>query len=122
MITKKARKAQMKARKAAGNTSRYQLVNAHVLFPGMTAGKQHWGLQEKATGLIIPVTGNAQGFEPQELPINWMEDSYKGREYLKPEFIAHWEVTQIEKAFKITAEVEAVADRAMAIAKEYEVI
>ncbi len=119
-LTKKARQARMAAKTA--NKADFYTVRAEVLFPGMVGGRLHLCLVERTTGLMIPVTGNAQGFEPVILPINWAVDNYKGREYLKPEFIGRWTIIEELKGIKVTKEVEAAGHTALAIATEYELI
>ena len=119
-LTKRARKERMLAKKAV--TANYYAVDARVLFPGGDPTRLHICLVNKATGHMIPVTGAETGFQPVILPINWAEDNYKGREYLKPEFIGTWEVVRERRQLRVTEEVEAACDQAMAIATEYEVI
>ena len=119
-LTKKARKAKMNAKQQT--KAAFYTVNAKVLFPGMVEGKLHLCLVHRETGVMIPVTGNDRGFEPVILPINWAEDNYKGREYLKPEFIGTWEVVEEKKQIKVTAEVEAAGRQALQIATDYELI
>lgn len=119
-LTKKARKARMAAKQQ--NKAAFYVVNAQVLFPGMQDNRPHLCLVHRETGAMIPVTGQERGFEPVLLPINWAEDNYKGREYLKPEFIGTWEVLEEKKQIKVTAEVEAAGRQALQIATEYELI